>query len=256
VPGPVARPASASAARHNRRIAVVAVAAVLTALLVLAGGTTAALLLVNRDGAGTAADGGNRFSPGPFGTAGGTPGASASKAPAKYDIRQAPENLCEKVDLSALATVFETAGDTPDARRNVSTYLSNASCILSRAHNGRDGLAISIATMAFGAYIFTESAAATQAHQQSFDNAKLNVPTVTGVPGLGEEAFIYREKGNTADPGSDASYVVEARDANLRWTVSLTATHLDGKWTDSERNDLESRLITVAKASFTKFSAT
>jgi actin-like ATPase involved in cell morphogenesis len=242
------RPVRPTAARQGRRIAAIAGAAAVAVLLLLIGGTATAYQWLNRDK-------GNQSGPdsGRFGLDSSDP--SASKAPAKYDMRQVPENLCEKVDLSALAATFEKESNTPDARRNVSSYLGTSNCLLSRQHNGRDDLAISIATLSFSMYVFTDSDGATDSHERSISEAKLNTPTITDVPNFGQHAFIYRKAGNTAAPEADADYVLEARDANLRWTASLSATKMSGgKWTDAERADLEARFITVAKASFTKLS--
>jgi hypothetical protein len=179
------------------------------------------------------------------------PAAPDGPVPVKYDLRKVPANLCGQVDMTALAASFEVEGGAPSGERNVTTYLGTASCILSRTHNDGRGNALLIGTIAVVVYVFSDPALAVTSQQQSVDNAKLN-GKVNDVAGIGDAAFAFRQQGNTADPGKDASYVLEARDANLRFTANFTAIRESGTFSDKERTDIESRFTTTVKASFAK----
>jgi hypothetical protein len=188
-------------------------------------------------------------------TGGTSPGTeeTGSTSTAKYAIAKIPENLCGVVDISALTSLFETdSGTAPSGSRQLSTIFGSATCVLSRQHNNSAKLPVSIGTMSFVLYVFADQSAAEANQKQTLDNAKLNAAT-TDVPGFGDAAFVYQVKTNTANPGSEASYTIEARDANLRMTASVIGTRIDQvNWSDTERKDLQNRLISMAKASFQK----
>ena len=180
--------------------------------------------------------------------------ASEKTSSAKYAIEKIPENLCGVVDTGALNALFEAESGKPSANRNLSNIFGSGTCILSRQHNKSD-LPVSVGTLSFSLYVFADQTAAEANQKQTLDNAKLNAAT-TDVTGLGDTAFVYQVKTNTANPGSEASYTLEARDGNLRWSASVIGSRIDSvNWSDAERKDMQDRLISMAKASYVKATA-
>jgi hypothetical protein len=182
--------------------------------------------------------------------------SSTSAVPPKYDPQKLPANMCDKVDVSSIATVFETNSDSkPNATRNLSSDYGNADCILGREHDNGQKLAISIVTMSFSAFVFGDPDTAASSHSKSASDAKLNSATLTAVPDFGDDAFVYQYASNAASPETDASYRLDARDSNLHWTADITATRLEGRWSDNERRQIQQLFIASAKASYAKAMA-
>jgi actin-like ATPase involved in cell morphogenesis len=245
----IARPPMPAPPRQPQRqgrggLVAAIVAGSIAVLLLLSGGIAGCYALLSTPGSNPNHQAGRTATP---------RASSVSAVPAKYDLQKLPQNMCEKVDMTSLATVFETNSDSkPDASRNLSDGYGSANCILGREHDDSKKLAISIVTVSFSAYVFSDPESAATSHAKSASDAQLNSAKLTPVPGLGEDAFVYRYASNTASPDTDASYRLDARDSNLHWMADITATRLEGKWSDSERQQIQQLFIASAKATYTK----
>jgi actin-like ATPase involved in cell morphogenesis len=253
---PLPPPGPARSGRGGGFIAVIVGVAVVALALVI-GGSAAIYTVVKKANGGSSPTG---FKPSinvpSLSPWSGQTGSPESAAAAKYDIKKIPENLCGVLDIGAVTSVFEAESGSPSGNRNLSTLFGSASCILSRQHNNSAKLPVSVGTLSFSMHVFSDTGTAESTQKQTLDNAKLNSGTVTDVKDIGDTGFMHEQKSNTANPGSEAAYVVEARDGNLRWSATVIGTRIDKvAWTDAERRDLQNRLLSMAKASFIKATA-
>jgi hypothetical protein len=226
-------------------------------VLLVVGGSVALYTIANKKSTPT-----GQASNRPSGSAGSSsaqqPNGTASpatNATGKYDLKKIPENMCTAIDFSAFASLFEAETGQPSSSRNLSTYLGYGGCTTSRGHNSGQ-TPISVATISFTVYVFPNPAAAVSAQDQARSDAKLNTSDLVDVTDVGETGFLYPYKNNTAQPGSDASYMLEVRDGNMRVTASAFISRIDDKsWSDTERRDIQQRLRSIAKASLNKTAA-
>jgi len=237
------------------------VAGAVAAVLLVVGGSVAIYTIANKKSSPTG-QGSNRPSV-PAGSAGaqgngatnGTTNGPTTTATAKYDLKKIPENVCSTIDFSAFASLFETASGQPSSSRNLSTFLGYGGCTTSRGHSNGD-TPISVATISFTVYVFPDPSTAVSGQDRALSDAKLNTNAIVNLTDVGETGFIYPYKSNTAQPGSDASYMLEARDGNLRVTAGAFISRIDDKsWSDAERRDIQQRLAAIAKASLAKTAA-
>ena len=68
------------------------------------------------------------------------------------------------------------------------------------------------------------------------------------VPCLGDEAFASLQDENPAEPKTEVSFTLQARDGNLQWGVTLTAGRVNGTWADADLAQIQANFIAAAKS--------
>jgi hypothetical protein len=238
------RPPARSGGRSTGLILGIVAAAL---VLLIAVPVTVGYVLLKDDEPG--GSGGNRPSPNAGSGPAQTGGPGGGSGAAKYKQTALPENLCATVDLGRLATTYDDETATPVHQRTLGTTVSSGFCTIQRQRTSPN-IVMSISITAF---IYADPTQAVTAQKQVLDSAKLNDPNVVTLSGIGDEAFANRV--TQASSASDllASYAVEARDGNLKWTVYGTAAKVSGSgWTDRERSELVNDLAAMVKNSIAK----
>jgi hypothetical protein len=250
VPGfvPGYAPGFGPARRPARRGGLVVVAAIVAALVLLGGAGVTGLVLLNNNNKNTPS--GNNTTTGTGGQTGGGPGQNnGGVGAAKYPMTVLPENLCSKVDLGKLATSYEKEYQKPSFTRTVNSFVSNATCALTRQHGGYDTLSVQVFAL-----VYADTSQARTAYTQAHDTAKGADPNLAGLTGVGEEA--HASQTITTSSNQVASYTIEARDGNLRLTLYGTGTRIDTSgWSDQERRQFITDLGEVVKASIGKLGS-
>jgi hypothetical protein len=219
-----------------RRGGLALVAAIAAAVVLLGGTATAGIVLLNGNDGGK---GGGTGQP----TAGASQGQpNGTSGPGKYQMTVLPENLCTKVDLGRLGTTYTKETTAPFSSRNVSSFVSNAACTVSRTRETYDALSVVVS-----AFVFADPNQAVSTQKQALDTAKGADPDTIVLTGLGEEAFAARTM--TQSTAGVMTYTVEARDGNLRLTLYGTATKINGPApTDQDRRQFATDLADVARS--------
>jgi hypothetical protein len=182
------------------------------------------------------------------GTAGTAPTGTGGNATAKYDATKLPENLCQSMELGALATQFGGEVGQPTANRQLTTAVSVLTCTVSR-QNG----STAVLTLLAMANVYADPKLAVDQQKSGLDNAKLNDPGTQALDGIGDEAFVTRTSG--LNNPTTVALTLEMREANMRWTVYLTASKISGNgWSDQERARFITDLGAVVKATHTKYT--
>ncbi|GIJ73728.1 hypothetical protein Voc01_086450 [Virgisporangium ochraceum] len=221
-------------------------------VLVIAGVVGAVVVLTDDDGPGGAnpanpTAGTTRTTPAGNGNGNGN-GNNGANAAAKYDATKLPENLCQSIDLGALATQFDGQVSEPTANRQLTTTVSVLTCTISRQKGST-----AILTLLAMANVYGDPKLAVDYQKTALDNAKLNDASTQVLDGVGDEAFVTRTSG--INNATTAALTLEMREANLRWTVYLTASKFSGGgWTDQERARFSTDLAAVVKASHAKYT--
>jgi hypothetical protein len=237
------------AARRGRRTGLIVALVALGLLLLVGTPIGVATFLLSDSGDGGKGGTGTKNPTTGTGSGGHQPTGGSTKA--KYAVTVQPENLCSKIDIGPLAAAYNKETVAPVYSRNLNTYLGTATCGLSRGDGQYATLSLTIL-----AFVYSDTTQAVNAQKQVLDSAKLNDPKVVTLTGVGEEAFATRVALPSNTPDLVAAYTVEARDGNLRWTVTGTATHGDASsWSDKQRTELTNNLATVVKNSNARLAA-
>jgi hypothetical protein len=222
-------------------------------VLVIAGVVGTVVVLTNDDDGPGGANPANptagttRTAPAGNGNGNGN-GNGGANAAAKYDATKLPENLCQSIDLGALATQFDGQVSEPTANRQLTTTVSVLTCTISRQKGST-----AILTLLAMANVYGDPKLAVDYQKTALDNAKLNDASTQVLDGVGDEAFVTRTSG--INNATTAALTLEMREANLRWTVYLTASKFSGGgWTDQERARFSTDLAAVVKASHAKYT--
>lgn len=178
----------------------------------------------------------------------GTGDNNRGNATARYDATKLPENLCQSVELGPLATQFDGQVSQPTANRQLTTVVSVITCTISRQKGST-----SILTLLAMANVYADPKLAVDYQKTALDNAKLNDTTTKVLEGVGDEGFVTRTSGVSTT--TTAGLTLEMREANLRWTVYLTASRFSGGgWSDQERAQFATDLATMVKATHAKYT--
>jgi Hsp70 protein len=237
-PMPTQTPAPMSPPVKKRSSLPIILAGVI-ALVVLGGGGIFALTYFNRPSKPNAAS-----STGPSNN----PTGSAAKA-LKYHNDVLPENLCPVVVLGHLETAFEKESTAPNHQFTVTAGTGVDSCTISRQH----AAAVSNLTIIFTAIVYTDTNIAISQQKSAGDDAAANHYTTIPITGVGDEGFIAPYTVTSASKDTNASYIAQVRDGNLRWTVTLIEVRSDGvKWTDDDRQLMLDDLAATMKATHKK----
>ncbi len=123
------------------------------------------------------------------------------------------------------------------------------SCTISRQH----GASVSFLSMIFTAIVYTDTNIAISQQKSAADDASANHYTTIPITGAGDEAFIAPYSVTSSNKDTNASYIAQVRDGNLRWTVTLSEIRSDGgKWTDNDRQQMLDDLAATVKATHKK----
>ncbi|WP_433045738.1 Hsp70 family protein [Dactylosporangium sp. CS-033363] len=180
------------------------------------------------------------------------PETLASTAPPRYDFTKAPDDLCESLDLTPLRAVYDREEEAPKPSRNLTGQLGSASCRTARS--GLKGAVVARITVAATLRPDEQLTRADYGTMVAAD-ARVN-DTPEPIPGLADEAVIYRAKDSSKRAASDLTLILGLRDHNLIWQLNLTVNRTDNKgWTPAELQDLRTRLITVTRSALPKLTA-
>jgi hypothetical protein len=245
--GPAPRGGRAPARGSGRRGGLAVVAAIVAAVVLLGGAATAGIVLLNKDNGDKGGGTGQQTSG--TGQNGGTGQQNGGTARAKYAMTALPENLCTKVDLGKLGTTYTKETTAPFSSRNVSQFTSYSVCTVSRARETGDALSVVVS-----AFVFADTSLAVSTQKQAFDTAKSADPKTIVLTEIGEEAFAAQTL-TQSTPGV-MYYNVEARDGNLRLTLTGTATKINGPApTDQDKRQFATDLAGIAKSLIAKLGS-
>jgi hypothetical protein len=232
-PGPAPLPPPA-----KKRSSLLIILAGVIAVLVLAGGGVFALNTFGKPDNPSHAS-----STGPNNT----PTDAGAKA-LKYHNEMLPEDLCTVVDLGHLAAAFEKEAQAPNHSFSVTAGTGVASCTVSRQH----AAAVSFLTILYNAIIFTDTNIATSNYKSARNDTTANRYTPTPLSGIGDEAYLAPYPMSSVNQDTSASYAVQVRDGNLRWTVTMTETRTNEKWSDADRQQMMDDLAATVQATHKK----
>jgi len=174
--------------------------------------------------------------------------SGAAAKPLKYHNDLLPENLCTVVDLGHLATSFEKEASAPNHQFSVTAGTGVASCTVNRQH----GVAASFLTVLYNAIMFTDTNIAISNYKSARDDTVANRFTPTPLSGLGDEAYLAPYPLSSVNQDTTGSYAVQVRDGNLRWTVTMTESRPNEKWSDADRQQMMDDLAATVKATHKK----
>nr|BFE60976.1 hypothetical protein GCM10020063_055020 [Dactylosporangium thailandense] len=237
--GPPVQPPPAPARRGLSPAALVAI--VLAAVLLVGGGITGAMYLTKDKPNGN----------GPAATGATSGAAKAASGPGRYNLDNVPEDLCQASDASMFNDLFETELSKPMPNRNPNATINSSTCGYTRAHALTDSKQQRTASISFTVFAANDVSLAQNMQNQEASTARLAGPN-SEVPNLGEEAIFYETPG-TGDQVSRLTMTLGVRDSNVRLQVYFIGSRGDGAaWTQKEKNDVRDRVISAARATFTK----
>ncbi|MER7284044.1 Hsp70 family protein [Dactylosporangium sp. NPDC000244] len=217
------------------------VAIVLAAVLLVGGGIAGATYLTKDTPGGNSQAG-----------AGATTGAAkAAGGPGRYNLDNVPEDECQASDASMFNDLFEAEISKPTPSRNPNATINSSTCGYTRAHALTDSKQQRTASISFTVFAANDVSLAQNMQSQEASTARLAGPN-SEVPNLGEEAIFYETPG-TGDQVSRLTMTLGVRDSNVRLQVYFIGSRGDGAaWTQKEKNDVRDRVISAARATFTK----
>jgi hypothetical protein len=240
--GPAPGGGRAPARGSARRGGLAVVAAIVAAVVLLGGAATAGIVLLNRNDGDKGGGGTGQQTSNTGQQNGGTAGA-------KYAMTVLPENLCTKVDLGKLGTTYNKDTTAPFSSRNVTQFTSYSVCTVSRTRDTYDALSVVVS-----AFVFADTGLAVSTQKQALDTARSADPKTIVLTEIGEEAFAAQTL-TQSTPGV-MYYTVEARDGNLRLTLTGTATKINGPApTDQEKRQFATDLAGIGKSVIAKLGS-
>jgi actin-like ATPase involved in cell morphogenesis len=251
------RPSQPVRTRPANRTAVAVAVIVAVFAAVVGGGLGIRSLLADTPGRGVGAADATTPAPTPTLSAGPsstpTPTPSASTQLALYQFKNFG-NLCEKVDETAIARVFEHREGAPNSDRSPGTDFGHASCITSRGHIDGSGLTDSIVTLTYTAWVHSDVDDARDSYRDDLDGVTINKDNPAPETGLGDQAFTSRIR--PEGPLMEIEVTLEVQHRNLRFVARIGASRIaEGGWSQATRTNVENAFVASAKATYAKVTA-
>ncbi|WP_433087547.1 hypothetical protein ACQP1P_16495 [Dactylosporangium sp. CA-052675] len=231
----------------RRGLSPAAVVAIVLAAVLLVGGGIAGAAYLTKDEPG----GNGPAAAGSTGAGAATGAAKAGSGPGRYNLDNVPEDECRASDASMFDDLFEAELSKPTPSRNPNATINSSTCGYTRVHALTDAKQQRTASISFTVFAANDVSLAQNMQNQETSTARLAGPN-SAVPDLGEEAVFYETPG-TGDQVSRLTMTLGVRDSNVRLQVYFIGSRGDGAaWTQREKNDVRDRIISAAKATFTK----